>query len=831
MKKVMASLMLLVALLPIGMARAEIQPRVDKAAIETFLKESDDTSYYERPEFEKDLVQALKANRDLKKAEATLATKYGLSPALMEKFAPLVIQWVIHRELADFDDAPWDKQDELRNKNYDEIRAAFIALVHEAQFKPLVFDIAVNALDRACSLSDYKSLLEGSPDMRRDAWRALELVGECNRWHYQALTMYPGDDAVLWKSGSSPGMTSSQRLAIYRHLDASPQIMALPVADRDALRTAIARRYVGHLWTAGFVAEGIAYYEGLPQNLRENLLRGLQPKDPVTLNGLRIDLAQEAKSVADDEQEYDPANPFHGDHQDSRFVVNLIAAYLAQGRLNEAAGLAKADAHHAKARWMIDCLTPSDSDRRACFDKAKVPASNSWMAIEYMINLPKEDPYPVVELEFANSFDSGTPRQSSGLWVQLWRKLLDEDTYGVLRRNVARGWRVEYLDRDDRDMPQLFGSVLPKDVLASEADFRARTRQLRASLGAVEDELSDTDGNKERSAAIAQSAFRFPEQKLVDSCSAKRNRINVRTTLPQGYDVVRVEKEGHRVVAISLSQDLDPAGEVSAGGYWVHISDDDGKSWKNLYTGLAQYFPYVVAPSSCRPMIAGDHLDVEVEIAELDRRSISYPPVGLATKRRVKGLFLTMPLSELQKDSDEDQLTDIEEEHLLLDPHNPDSDGDGVRDGRDPLPNVVNAKVSTPLDGAMGAVLGRIFGGSFGAIIEGVDRPPGDVLGSMGTGLTRDSASPFRPIFIEGEAKDYASIKPPSMMLVYTPEQIARIETMTPIFHAVELNPVVHNRKGTRGFAVWSARWVGGTIGFRKTADGWKLEELSSWIT
>jgi hypothetical protein len=69
---------------------------------------------------------------------------------------------------------------------------------------------------------------------------------------------------------------------------------------------------------------------------------------------------------------------------------------------------------------------------------------------------------------------------------------------------------------------------------------------------------------------------------------------------------------------------MDPNGEVSAGGYWLHLSDDGGKTWQPpLYTGLAEYFPYSVPEQSDLPMFDGKHIRLEVEEALIDTASIT----------------------------------------------------------------------------------------------------------------------------------------------------------------------------------------------------------------
>jgi hypothetical protein len=51
-------------------------------------------------------------------------------------------------------------------------------------------------------------------------------------------------------------------------------------------------------------------------------------------------------------------------------------------------------------------------------------------------------------------------------------------------------------------------------------------------------------------------------------------------------------------------------------------------------------------------------------------------------------MYLEFDLATLAVDRDGDGLTDIEEHRLGLDFSNADTDGDGVPDGRDPLPLV-----------------------------------------------------------------------------------------------------------------------------------------------
>ena len=70
---------------------------------------------------------------------------------------------------------------------------------------------------------------------------------------------------------------------------------------------------------------------------------------------------------------------------------------------------------------------------------------------------------------------------------------------------------------------------------------------------------------------------------------------------------------------------------------------------------------------------------------------------------------LRASLADIMKDSDGDGLTDLAEERLMLDPHNPDTDGDGIPDGEDAVPNLAD-KPSTPRQEAFAAALAFAFG-------------------------------------------------------------------------------------------------------------------------
>jgi hypothetical protein len=179
------------------------------------------------------------------------------------------------------------------------------------------------------------------------------------------------------------------------------------------------------------------------------------------------------------------------------------------------------------------------------------------------------------------------------------------------------------------------------------------------------------------------------------------------------FAIVARSPAAQRMFALSVSQDLDPRGEVSAGGYWLHLSADRGKTWAPpYYLGFADQHPYVILPVTRAPPFVGDRVNIEVERREVDESTMTFPPVSLRAKNVVKNLYLSIDVAAVKRDSDGDGLTDLVEEKLGLDPHSPDTDRDGIADGSDPLPLQPRSEAELSEHGELLAeVLPYLFGG------------------------------------------------------------------------------------------------------------------------
>jgi hypothetical protein len=298
--------------------------------------------------------------------------------------------------------------------------------------------------------------------------------------------------------------------------------------------------------------------------------------------------------------------------------------------------------------------------------------------------------------------------------------------------------------------------------------------------------------------------------------------------LPDGFTAVRSERQGKQVVVIAVSDLYDQRWGASAGGYWALLSDEKGSRWRHpLYTGLRANLPYTVRPRSALPLLAGDRLQVEVEVEELGSFFTSDgEPAELAPRQPRAGIYLEIPLAELERDSDGDGLSDLEEERLLTDPEDADTDRDGIGDGEDPMPTIAAVDTPSPAAGAAAVLLGYM-------LAHGRQPPEQRPRAARGGCCDPAPAAPLggRPVFVAGERPWFAGLSPAHRLIVLTAEELERWrrKVTAPFFFTVEL--LVLDRSGRRACAVWSGENRGGTVALEMSGGDWQVEEVSSWIS
>jgi hypothetical protein len=798
---------------------------------------------------ERFLHHLLKRRVGLDSAVRSLARKYALKPAVARELAEVIIlRYYMYSKSCpeylksvDFKQRLQDRMVELvRNSGHQEAIIRYVA------------ETFSNEDD--CTLELLKELVEGSVQPDQSAFVVADQVGWPPNW-LDLLSHAPSNRLPLWMLVGFDGFAipRSWRLAILERLmDRFPVASLKDPLHILALR--VHREAVIQFLDAGLVREGIARFEGLPATARDRLLKG----GPLSIKGCLDGLPLEDR---DEESNWKPEEAAH------LLPVELAAAYLLEDRVEDARKML------GRITWTTEVLEKRRA-RAKKGDRCHSPVMVKRVLLERLLAGTSDDPFEVLQSFLANECRVvSIALGSSALWLKLLEPTLTVHGYRRVTEYLGSYWDGDRWPpkfgciwsnhgecRVEPDgTPGLLERALDERVSApGEEALGVRARAMHAALlsyeppGAGQDVIAEasrrmdpmeaTIGN--RLSVTGLSAFsevRLPANEIASAPSPHENKPVVPRAdaapepkiapLPPGHVLVRFETEGERAVAISVSQALDPMGETSMGGYWVHLSRDGGKSWESsYYIGLSQGFPYRVLRDSKHKLLAGDFLEPEVMVKEIDPASITFPPIAMRTKREDSGLFLSIPLSALVLDSDGDGLTDLAEERLLLDPRSKDSDGDGFEDGADSMPNVAFVESEDDVPAVLQRLMQRVFEKGWGALVE----PAGpcsieDVVADYGKQGKPRGLNAFA--FVEGNRLDFAGVRPERPTLVFSERECERLYDLRGAFYPVRIILVVFNQERTAGFAIWSASWTGGGFKFRKIRGGWELEEVSRWIT
>lgn len=748
--------------------------------------------------WESALRQALGAG-SLDAAAAELGPQYGLTGADMRALARL---WIVTAA------RQYDRQ--RSEAESEAIRAELLALLRRTHRPRLVLQAVAESVDRLadCREQDFNALMAGATDRAADAW-TIANGATCGPNFMRAAAAAPDRSMpALIRLANYGSLGAKDALPLLQWLTTPAAFARIAPSDRPALSAWLYAEEITLLFRTGLTAQAVARIESLPADLRDTVLTRRAGTITAMVDGLPIAIVVDQPSES--------------------LKFQLAAAYALAGRTAEAEALFASLTDLPAARQAFDCAQRFDGGRPApdCASRryGSRDVSRDILLLDHFLHHPDDDPYPLTEYSLGHF-----RTESDDNPVELRCRVFAEPQYagwcdGAKRmRLFAIGQESGRLDPDGGRV----SSGLDALRLPGFAEAKAATAAAFARIVAASPPLAPLE--RRTRASVAPAASPFAERPLPAAFRGPRpsppERIDA-PALPRGFTPVRIESDGRRTVAISLSQTYDPTGEASPGGYWVHVARGRGRHWDPpLYTGLADHFPYVVAPTSRLPLLDGDTLDLEIEVAEVDTASISYPPVAMRSSRQATGLYLRIPLADLARDSDGDGITDIAAHSLLL---------DRARSGGG-TPFVVGSDAgrqcpaASPERAAQIALLQRLFTvGDEAAVVEPVDRPQGE---PMSLRWRRASAAVDRPVFIQGDPRDYRCLRPGRLVIVYAESDIAALERFRPDFHAVTITPIVYNRAHDRGYVSWSARWRGGTLRLRLVNGAWVFEEVSSWIT
>jgi hypothetical protein len=292
-------------------------------------------------------------------------------------------------------------------------------------------------------------------------------------------------------------------------------------------------------------------------------------------------------------------------------------------------------------------------------------------------------------------------------------------------------------------------------------------------------------------------------------------------------NVVRIDRRGKQWAAISTSSLVDPTGEVGAGGYWLHLSRDAGRTWEPpLYLGLRQFLPYVIPPESKLPLLHGRRLRLEVEVNELDLASISFPPIALRATRNAKHVYIELSLDDLERDQDGDGLTDLLEQKLLTNLAAADTDGDGLSDDVDSFPQVSQRAPPYSEAELIEQILGKTMGYQQAAVQEGIDtggttrpRPP----------RARQALADIT--FLVADPALFGGVSVAGHVVVLSEAEARRQQERYGVFYPLRFPSLWINHERKRALLKWSSSWSGGVLFFEKVDGQWRSREVLRWYT
>jgi hypothetical protein len=680
-----------------------------------------------------------------------------------------------------------------RNKSALTVRA--LALPQRTDRAPVAIALAaaaISATSDSCSPEQIDALLDGSNDRERDQWLVATNCPSTKTFASLLEKAEASRPAILWLvHGWTNGDPEAELAADEMYLDAAMTGVIDPAARAQLVASVIRDKLSKH-YAMGMFSEALAFADRL---------------DPAALElALHLPAAEVRTQIA--------GFPFYLEANRSfdHFATEHAAALALAGRRDQALRLLDSIAEPQRRSKARACL---DAVGERCLGDYSDPLTSDVLVIDQFLRDPGADPYVLLEARAGNHSSASTLVDEI-----LCRLVTGPDKTKVCNdaHEEARSNRSGD-DRSIADEDRTLWHAIGKAFGPRYAEASDRYKTVIARYGTKPRQSS----RRWDRASVDPHPAPFQEVPLPSSASGQRHRPapvpKGTAPLPAGFTMVRFERHGDSAAAISVSPLLDPNGEVSAGGYWLHLSNDGGKHWlAPLYTGLAEYFPYVVPSSSRLPMLAGNHIHLEVVEALIDTASISYPPVGTRTKRRRSGIYLDIPVADLKRDSDDDGISDIAAHHLLLD--RPDADKPFIV-GRDRNCTGTSSETTARL-----AILKQMYKVEANALIEPVDRPA-EAFGLW----RRQDVTAKPPIFLEGDADDYRCVSVDRPMIVYRAEDRDLLRRFSPDFQLVSLPPITWNRAHTRGFVKWSMGWTGGTFRLVKSGDGWTMTSISSWIT
>jgi hypothetical protein len=136
---------------------------------------------------------------------------------------------------------------------------------------------------------------------------------------------------------------------------------------------------------------------------------------------------------------------------------------------------------------------------------------------------------------------------------------------------------------------------------------------------------------------------------------------------------------------------------------------------------------------------------------------------------------------------------------------------------------------------ALAAVLERVAGMKSGAIIHEIGPTGGTkggrTLDEFMARWRRATLTDERTTFIIGDRAAFGSLATSRRAVVLTARELELAHKKFGPIMPIDLSLFVLDHEARRGYVIWDASWVGGTIELEKRGGQWVAKDVGSWIT
>jgi len=262
-------------------------------------------------------------------------------------------------------------------------------------------------------------------------------------------------------------------------------------------------------------------------------------------------------------------------------------------------------------------------------------------------------------------------------------------------------------------------------------------------------------------------------------------------------------------------------------GYWIALSNDAGKTWNKYYTGISENYYYFFKRTSNIPLWK-DSSTLQIESVIVRQITQVSHPIPAEFELIEDGLAVQINIYDIILDSDNDGLTDICEEKMLLNPSYPDTDGDGINDFVDTNPRFKSKKSSrsfiyeTLIDG---------FNPNKQGVME-IDTIKSSPLKKSRKNQNSFDLETVNILVTDDPLLQQLNPKKQTLIILTSEEYVKYIEKYPSHFIESNLSPMFKCDNFDDTFLIHTRELTGGsTYLVQKTKNGWKISVLSSWIS